>query len=238
MKKLLLTLLIFIAAGCATPYQPAYNPADGSYYIPEATSLGYGYGGGISYWNYGFYPWWSTAGYYGYTSYPFFYYSPYFYPHYFSVWSPDWHHSHYTWGRSWRPPYRYAKHDPVTSLPTPANPSEPPVGRVVAPLPIRSYKAYPLPSRGPRSDPDRFPGDSVVEPAGSAAAANRSWPSAGAARNAASSPAPAPRSSGLSPPASRSVRSGGGYRSAPRRASTPSQRVRVPRDRFSKRDGQ
>ena len=202
MKKLLLTLLVVAVAGCAAPYQTVYTEGDGSYYIPKMPpSLSRGYGSSISYWDYGFYPWWSTAGYYGYSSYPFFYYSPNFHPHYFSVWSPDWHHGQHSWGGSWRPPYRHVRHEPVANPSVPADPSDRPARRVVAPLPVGSHKAYPWPSRrGPGTDPRRFPVDPdfVADPAGPAAA---------------------------------------GFR-APRRASAPSQRVNVPRARYSKRDGQ
>lgn len=72
-------------AACTGPtYYPAQPSGEGSYYIARSPGasrvtsydVAYGYSAFAAY---GIYPWW------GYS-----YYSPYFYPHHFSIWQPGW----------------------------------------------------------------------------------------------------------------------------------------------------
>jgi len=97
MRSLLATLGLVLLTACAGPqYYPATPAGEGGYYIAQTPPAvvhyegGYDYGGFQSW---GIYPWW------GYT-----YYSPNFYPHYFSMGYPAWY-GHYGW--SGGPPYGF-----------------------------------------------------------------------------------------------------------------------------------
>jgi len=97
-------------AGCASPYQPVYGSNKGDYYIAERETVSTNYPGlTVPLTGVGLYPWWSSAYFYGHPPSLFTYYSPNFYPHYFSVWSPLWQHNYYGWYGTyspWCPPYR------------------------------------------------------------------------------------------------------------------------------------
>jgi len=84
MKSLLLILLGSLLAACMGPYYRYVEPAGGgSYLLAQSPSrlvhLDYPAGYYEPLLGYGFYPWWSHS-----------YYSPNFYPHYFSFWYPSW----------------------------------------------------------------------------------------------------------------------------------------------------
>jgi hypothetical protein len=90
MKTLFQVLLLVLLAGCASPspYYPVAVSSEGDYYIAERATSGPYYGtGSMMFTGIGLYPWWLS----GYPPPIFAYYSPYFYPYYFSVW----HHPGY-----------------------------------------------------------------------------------------------------------------------------------------------
>jgi hypothetical protein len=91
-------------------YKPTYDDGQGVYYddpgvvYSVSSSASFGYPAA--------YPWWSMdyfyLGYHPWRPWPYAYYSPYFYPHYFSVLYSPWHwHSHYWYGGyyAWQDPY-------------------------------------------------------------------------------------------------------------------------------------
>jgi len=136
MKKLILIFGMFLLAGCASPYYPVYVSSEGDYYIAERNTNGPYYGtGDLLFDDIGMYPWWAG----GYPIDVFAYYSPFFYPHYFSVWYPPGYNpfygfygGHYSY---WCPPYqirRYARHN--RSAGSKGSPVMPPVstGAIVA----------------------------------------------------------------------------------------------------------
>lgn len=111
MKILFLIVLLFLLAGCAAPYYHVPVSSDGDYYIAERQTSGPYYGSNtVFYGDLGIYPWWMA----GYPVELFSYYSPYYYPHYFSVWQPPgFHPFHGFYGRHyayWCPPYRPRVH--------------------------------------------------------------------------------------------------------------------------------
>ena len=111
MKALYYIAFLFLLAGCATPYYYVPVSSEGDYYIAERQSGGSYYGGNsLLYDDLGGHPWWMN-------NYPvelFSYYSPYYYPHYLSVWQPPgFHPFHGFYGRYyayWCPPYRPRLH--------------------------------------------------------------------------------------------------------------------------------
>jgi hypothetical protein len=85
MKMLIPILLSALVASCASAYQPVYDSGGGGYYLAERASYGPYLGSrSMTLTHIGLYPWWVN----GYPPQTFAYYSPYFYPHYFSVWYP------------------------------------------------------------------------------------------------------------------------------------------------------
>lgn len=121
-------LSAFLTA-CATPYESVYVN-DSDYYISEKRSSN----GGVNVLGYaGVYPWWDVA-----------YYSPYFYPYYFSLWRPYRYDRWYGWYGAYYPhwcsPYMMPRHRRPAHFVNPAlvmdNPALlPPVtGNVVAPV--------------------------------------------------------------------------------------------------------
>ena len=130
MKALYYIAFLFLLAGCATPYYFVPVSSEGDYYIAERQSGGSYYGGNsLLYDDLGVHPWWMN-------NYPvelFSYYSPYYYPHYFSVWQPPGFHPFYGfYGRYyayWCPPYRPRLHvqqkpkDKVVASPVMSPPS-------------------------------------------------------------------------------------------------------------------
>ena len=120
MKIFAAILLLFILAACASPYQPVYVSSKGDYYIVERETVSTIYPGPtVALAGAGLYPWWSSAYFYGHPPSLFTYYSPYFYPHYFSVWSPLWQPNHYGWYGAyspWCPPYRVRNHNTPVHL--------------------------------------------------------------------------------------------------------------------------
>jgi hypothetical protein len=238
MRKLFLTGLLILVAGCATPYRAVSTPGEGSYYIAETPAVTSLYGSPYGYWDYGFYPWWSTAGYYGYSSYPFFYYSPNFYPHYFSVWSPGWHHNAYAWNGAWRPPYRPGHHhDPVANHDNPGERPDRPPHAVVAPVVRGSGTAYPQPigagqrtafrDEPVRSGEIRVRKPAPIMPMRPTTAVNQ------ATTNTPVTGARQPRSESRG---SRRPAAGQGGNGTPHRAAAPSRRGAVSRPHFSKID--
>lgn len=122
MKALSYIALLFLLAGCASPYYTVPVSSSGDYYIAERQTGGSYYGSNsLLYDDLGIHPWWMS-------SYPvelFSYYSPYYYPYYFSVWQPPgFHPFHGFYGRYyayWCPPYRprlYREPDPVNQVVT------------------------------------------------------------------------------------------------------------------------
>jgi hypothetical protein len=113
MKVLSYMALLILLAGCATPYYAVPVSSEGDYYIAERQTGGSYYGSNsLLYDDLGVHPWWMS-------NYPvelFSYYSPYYYPHYFSVWQPPGFHPFYGfYGRYfayWCPPYRPRLHLP------------------------------------------------------------------------------------------------------------------------------
>jgi len=163
MRVLAAIVLLGLITACATPYYPVYDSGEGGYYIAETESSDTYYGGGSSYYggglsslNYiGVNPWW------GFT-----YYSPYFYPHHFSVWYPPWPHSYYGWyggyNPYWCPPYRMHRY--TGPLRVADNPNVIPV--ISQPLP-GVYPTYPVPVTAlvPPSDSRSFRKHSSYRPA-------------------------------------------------------------------------
>ena len=137
MNPLLALIIGILLAACAGPtYYPAQPSGEGSYYIarsPGATTItpydaAYGYGFVPVY---GIYPWWSYS-----------YYSPYFYPHHFSVWQAGWPYyagGYWPWNGSYpygyslwghhfhRPPQRYPPVPDAPGSASPIRPTAPPV---------------------------------------------------------------------------------------------------------------
>lgn len=113
MKRLLVILLVMLAAGCASDrYRPTYLDNGDGYYAyghsyPTVRYL-YGYD---SLYLYGMYPWWTSSFYspwfypYRYTYYhPF--YDPYYGRYFFAGWSPSWPYYDGFYGRygwAWAP---------------------------------------------------------------------------------------------------------------------------------------
>lgn len=108
--------MLTLLSGCVNHYQPVYDDELGVYYTDEGvfyeapTSTH----PGTSPANFAVYPWWSMdyfyLGYHPYSTWAHVYYSPYFYPHYFSVMYPPWHwYPNYGYGgyHAWRNPYWY-----------------------------------------------------------------------------------------------------------------------------------
>lgn len=120
MKIFAAILLLFMLAACATPYQPVYVSNQSDYYIFERETVSTNYPGlTVPLAGVGMYPWWSSTYFYGYPPSLYTYYSPYFYPHYFTVGSPLWQPNHY--GRygaysPWCPPYRVRNHNTPVHL--------------------------------------------------------------------------------------------------------------------------
>jgi hypothetical protein len=84
MKTLLLMVVCGLLAACVAPnYRQVESAGGGAYLLAQspaqAVRLRYPVGYFDPLVDYGFYPWWSHA-----------YYSPNFYPHYFSFWYPSW----------------------------------------------------------------------------------------------------------------------------------------------------
>jgi hypothetical protein len=154
MNPLLALIIGILLAACAGPtYYPAQPSGEGSYYIarsPGATTItpydaAYGFS---SFPAYGIYPWWSYS-----------YYSPYFYPHYFSIWQPGWpYDAGGHWVRHGGNPHgfnhggRHAHDWPQRYRPVPATawaespiPSAPPTA--VGPGPGRQAATLPEPYR-------------------------------------------------------------------------------------------
>lgn len=120
MKVLSYIALLFLLAGCATPYYSVPISSEGDYYIAERQTGGAYYGSNsLLYEDLGIHPWWMS-------NYPvelFSYYSPYYYPHYFSVWQPPgFYPFHGYYGRHfayWCPPYRprlYVQRKPLDKV--------------------------------------------------------------------------------------------------------------------------
>lgn len=229
MKAIIALFLLALLTGCATPYYPVYSGNPGDYYIPESETTAYydpyaavyegSEPGSLGY--IGMAPWW------GYS-----YYSPYFYPHHFSVWYPR---SRFDYGRYsgyypyWCPPYRsVASRRPVSSPPPIEAPS------LVAPTPsapVAPVSAAPDVIGGFATAPDVFvprQGDSpavlvrapTVSSNSTPIRRSTGYPHYGYSRSTYSNPYPASsfsgrsmgsatssRGSGFSSPTSRSVRS-------------------------------
>jgi len=85
MKALIQIFLLVLLLGCASPYYPVYVSSEGDYYFAERASNGPYYGSdSMMFSDIGLYPWWAGS----YPPLTFVYFSPNFYPHYFSVWYP------------------------------------------------------------------------------------------------------------------------------------------------------
>ena len=98
-------LSFLLLAGCASPFRTVYTSPD-DYYLEERGSERVYYEfNSVLYADVGFYPWWVTA----YNPLQFVYYSPYSYPHYFSVWYPPSYSPYYGYYTGywsyWCPPY-------------------------------------------------------------------------------------------------------------------------------------
>jgi len=123
MKTSLVLIACGLLAACAgTSYRVVQSETQGDYLVAQTPSeiryLSHDSGFYSPIRAYGIYPWWNYT-----------YYSPNFYPHYFSVWQPtwpdyaagygrrDWH-----WSGPW-PPHHVA---PVAPFPTPSGPMDPP----------------------------------------------------------------------------------------------------------------
>jgi len=106
MQLLFNILLLFLLAGCATPYYPVHTSSDGAYYITEAQTAGPVYGN-PALWASDIvtYPWWMGS----YPAELFVYYSPYYYPYYFSIHNPSFYHPFYDFYRRHHV-YRYPPH--------------------------------------------------------------------------------------------------------------------------------
>jgi len=118
MRTLITVLAVLLLAGCASSYYPVYVSSQGDYYIAEDGIEGPYYApGSTTLSDLGLYPWWSTnygpAGQAGFASQNFMYYSPNFYPHYFSIWDVPPYYSYFgyygyygAYHPFWCPPYR------------------------------------------------------------------------------------------------------------------------------------
>jgi hypothetical protein len=135
MKPFLAMIAAVLLTACAGPtYYPVQPSGEGGYYVARSPAartvasyeVAYAYSALPTY---GIYPWW------GYS-----YYSPYFYPHHFSIWQPGW--PYYAGGYwAWHGGYPYGfphwdrhthagpqRHPPVpgapgNGLPNPPNPA-------------------------------------------------------------------------------------------------------------------
>jgi hypothetical protein len=111
MKTLIQISLLLLLVGCATPYNPVSVSGGGNYYLAERAGNGLYYGThSAMFTDIGVYPWWAG----GYRPRTLAYYSPNFYPHYFSVWYPPGYHPYYGYYGGyyayWCPPYRIRRH--------------------------------------------------------------------------------------------------------------------------------
>ena len=147
---LAIALLTLLLGACATPYYPVYTNDSGDYYVAEKGSSGAYYGSGSSsLYHIGMYPWWEFS-----------YYSPYFYPHYFSVWHPPryyyWYGTYGWYGyhpTRYRSPYR----SPAHRVPVAADQPMPAYPVITSPPPSGSYAPTDLATQVPgrRIDADR-----------------------------------------------------------------------------------
>jgi len=126
MKAILTILASCLLSACASQqFHTVTVSGDGDYYIAESGSGRYYDPESTGLTSIGMYPWWSlgqfNSGFGGYPAefggnpfWGFFHYSPYFYPHYFSVWYPPVYRDYYGWYGGnypyWCPPYRVRRH--------------------------------------------------------------------------------------------------------------------------------
>jgi hypothetical protein len=110
MRAFVTIIILALLSGCANYNQPMYDDGQGVYY--EDPGAVYSVTSSASFAYAAAYPWWSMdyfyLGHHPWRPWPHAYYSPYFYPYYFSVLYPPWHwHSHYWHGGyyAWRDPY-------------------------------------------------------------------------------------------------------------------------------------
>jgi hypothetical protein len=140
MRTLFASIGLALLTACAGPRYHSVNPAgDGGYYLAQSPPSVVYYDAAYYYspfQAYGIYPWW------GYT-----YYSPNFYPHYFSMWYPNWS-GNYGWYGG--PPYAcapYRDHHPAFP-PLPPDDSGPAIQ-----LPVASGNGAALPVVRSRTRP-------------------------------------------------------------------------------------
>jgi hypothetical protein len=96
MKMLIQILLVALLAGCVSTYHPVYVSSEGDYYIAERSNSGTYYGSSYAiYTDIGLNPWWVG----GYPAQTFAYYSPNYYPYFFSIWYPPGYYPHYGYYR-------------------------------------------------------------------------------------------------------------------------------------------
>ena len=110
MRAIVTIIMLTLLSGCVNYNQPLYDDGQGVYY--DDGGIVYSVSSSSSFGSFAVYPWWSMdyfyLGFHPYGRWPYTYYSPYFYPHYFTVMYPPWHwHSHYWYGGyyAWRDPY-------------------------------------------------------------------------------------------------------------------------------------
>jgi hypothetical protein len=110
MRAIVTIIILTLLSGCVNYNQPMYDDGQGVYY--QGQDSVYSVSSSASFAHAAVYPWWSMDYFYlghnPYRPWPHMYYSPYFYPHYFSVLYPPMHWQSHNWlggYYAWRDPY-------------------------------------------------------------------------------------------------------------------------------------
>jgi hypothetical protein len=110
MRAIVTIAIITLLSGCVNYNKPIYDDGQGVYYEDQGSD--YSVSSSASFAHAAAYPWWSIDYFYlghnPYRPWPHMYYSPYFYPHYFSVLYPPVHWQSHNWRGgyyAWQDPY-------------------------------------------------------------------------------------------------------------------------------------
>lgn len=136
MKTLLLTVVCGLLAACVAPhYRQVELPDGGAYLLAQSPAQAVHLRYPVTYFDplvgYGFHPWWSYT-----------YYSPNFYPHYFSFWYPSWPGYYAGAYAPWYGGHSFG-YRPYSFQPAPGHPGPAPAAPEPAPPPLVVAPAHP-----------------------------------------------------------------------------------------------